>query len=1058
MNYDYICMSKGNNIITMNYKQLLGKLKQKYQAREVSALVGAGFSKNIAKEYPSWQQLLYDMVVWLYNYEIEQSYINHLHIRRDRKAIIDKISFEKDIVKKIIDREGYLNIVSQYIKKKGYREAIEIYIEERIPSIRHDKRDLYFQKEHKSIPLNPEGIELFNIFLDGFWENIFTTNYDHLLEYISRLNNKQWKNIITNDYELTSGNNKSIIKIHGHLRTNEDCLFGFDNDFGIRYIISKEDYDVYPNKHEAFTQLMRISLLKGIFCLFGFSGDDPNFLAWIRWVRDIIVKNPNERIQNTDDFKIFLLSLDENAPTEDKLQFYKNHRIIIIPLKSKEVKEILKIPLDETNPVVLFKCFFNYLYSTENRKNILIEKESYSSLWTAVAKTEYSKTVKNGFDHHTSIDKSILNNLIEAKPYNRFVKSTFRQEDILLDLNVENSLTIDKAKLAILAFKDTLYLPEWHPNIDENISKFLDDSEEWNVRYLELKEREKSLMIKDPSKKQEVSFSYYENVLRAAFTLNFKELKSLLDKWNPNNEEAQKKAGFYSVFDNDKSIFVLNEYIEKEIDKKERNYAQQQLDYLTGQRISPDKSDNIIDYRDLILKGLSKNESIKPYGSTSSQDNSEQQFYKTSFKAMQFLIETGWQNSRNGLTFINAETFYVISRNLFKDYPYPILYYILQYDGYKDILKRIGQDFAYSNFMQEENVEILEMLFLAYLSSNTPNAYKRSILWIASELLISVSPSKWRKYFIQIWTENVLDIWENIRRKDSLDSFIKNGLPYLDFKNSKQVIIDCIENKNRKPDTSIKYLYYNYDSLKRNLSKLKKDAELKGVVDSFIDTISDGADFVIAGNIFNLLTKEQLKKVAQKIEIIDTQIKLKPFNLKSMSFFAKLDSRICKVYKKIILNSPYLWDNGLNSDESASPPDFIEINKISYNIKWDKSELLKIYNSLCNRYTKLKNSKFLNDRDDTFFSNMYVSLLEEMLFFLIKNKNLLETQKDYPQIMTEINQDYINKRGFVIIDDALISDSYGVIKNGTDLLIREIELWGWKNYSASFNLLINANQ
>lgn len=33
---------------------------------------------------------------------------------------------------------------------------------------------------------------------------------------------------------------------------------------------------------------MRTSLLTGVFCLVGFSGDDPNFLGWLEWMKDVL--------------------------------------------------------------------------------------------------------------------------------------------------------------------------------------------------------------------------------------------------------------------------------------------------------------------------------------------------------------------------------------------------------------------------------------------------------------------------------------------------------------------------------------------------------------------------------------------------------------------------------------------------------------------------------------------------------------------------------------------------------------------------------------------------
>ena len=115
----------------------LEKLRERYRNFEVSALIGAGSSKNVVPDYPSWDELLHDMVAELYKFEIEFNFKNDGHIQHDDTTYFKK--YEKEKIKEVIEREGYLNIVSKYIERKGCREAIEIYIEDRIPYIDEDK-------------------------------------------------------------------------------------------------------------------------------------------------------------------------------------------------------------------------------------------------------------------------------------------------------------------------------------------------------------------------------------------------------------------------------------------------------------------------------------------------------------------------------------------------------------------------------------------------------------------------------------------------------------------------------------------------------------------------------------------------------------------------------------------------------------------------------------------------------------------------------------------------------------------------------------------------------
>lgn len=77
----------------------------------------------------------------------------------------------KNLIKKeielIIGRETSLGIVSQYIKKHGYKEVMTSYIEEQM--ISYDKDENNFLELHKSL-------------LDLPWNNVYTRNYDSLLE------------------------------------------------------------------------------------------------------------------------------------------------------------------------------------------------------------------------------------------------------------------------------------------------------------------------------------------------------------------------------------------------------------------------------------------------------------------------------------------------------------------------------------------------------------------------------------------------------------------------------------------------------------------------------------------------------------------------------------------------------------------------------------------------------------------------------------------------------------------------------------------------------------
>jgi len=62
------------------------------------------------------------------------------------------------------------------------------------------------------------------------------------------------------------------------------------------FVITEEDYRRYPHDYAPFVNTVQQALLENSFCLIGFSGDDPNFLQWIGWIRDNLGKDKTQKI------------------------------------------------------------------------------------------------------------------------------------------------------------------------------------------------------------------------------------------------------------------------------------------------------------------------------------------------------------------------------------------------------------------------------------------------------------------------------------------------------------------------------------------------------------------------------------------------------------------------------------------------------------------------------------------------------------------------------------------------------------------------------------------
>ena len=106
------------------------------------------------------------------------------------------------------------------------------------------------------------------------WRDIYTTNWDTLLEKTIPSVPQRPYRVIRNMGEIPMASQPRIVKLHG--------------TFGSQYplIVTEEDYRIYPKQYAAFVNTVQQAMMETVFCLIGFSGNDPNFLSWSGWVRD----------------------------------------------------------------------------------------------------------------------------------------------------------------------------------------------------------------------------------------------------------------------------------------------------------------------------------------------------------------------------------------------------------------------------------------------------------------------------------------------------------------------------------------------------------------------------------------------------------------------------------------------------------------------------------------------------------------------------------------------------------------------------------------------------
>ena len=149
-----------------------------------------------------------------------------------------------------------------------------------MPALAHEIEAAFGRPELKqmlraAIPdLQHEPSPLHVKLLDLPWSDVFTTNYDTLLERGCRSVISQRYDVVGSPEDLGQSKRPRIVKLHGSLASDRP------------FTVTDEDYRRYPNDFAPFVNTVRQALLENTLCLVGFSSEDPNFLQWVGWIHD----------------------------------------------------------------------------------------------------------------------------------------------------------------------------------------------------------------------------------------------------------------------------------------------------------------------------------------------------------------------------------------------------------------------------------------------------------------------------------------------------------------------------------------------------------------------------------------------------------------------------------------------------------------------------------------------------------------------------------------------------------------------------------------------------
>jgi hypothetical protein len=227
----------------MHVEKIRNALWLRPEYGQAAVLVGAGLSRNAepawigAPPFPLWADLGKSLVDSLYP-----------------PAHCDKYERE-DALSQVKSTSGALRVAEEFQAAFG-RDALHRRLLETIADGDYRPGRLH------------------RLLLELPWADVFTTNYDTLLERGADQVAGRRYDVVRLVEEIPAAMKPRIVKLNGSFPSTRP------------FILTEEDFRTYPRRYAGFVNLAQQAMMENVFCLIGFSGDDPNFLYWTGWVRD----------------------------------------------------------------------------------------------------------------------------------------------------------------------------------------------------------------------------------------------------------------------------------------------------------------------------------------------------------------------------------------------------------------------------------------------------------------------------------------------------------------------------------------------------------------------------------------------------------------------------------------------------------------------------------------------------------------------------------------------------------------------------------------------------
>lgn len=656
----------------------------------------------------------------------------------------------------------------------------------------------------------------------------------------------------------------------------------------------------------------------------------------------------------------------------------------------------------------------NYFHQNKPfTRNKRIQKEKETNIVKSkTAFYDYRKLWESIYDSR-NLTKRTVEKISKKKRLCRFPKIIFPQEYFIQRLMNKETLTEEKAALFALAVKDIGQIPSYYVNYhkeDEELSK----QPVWH----RLVEREKTLHGSMDILSDKEDWAVYEQIQRNLFNLDFAKSKESVLQWDAKDHWLQNKAMRMAAYKDQlkEAQTILDELIKKEKNPSEKLYEVILANFISRKWPQPYSTDEFWRYgldgqgdmlNNMMASLRGKKDKPKRRGWIGSTWNigSNHGDYVKSLRILQYIIDSGIYVFLSGHIMFDIANWYVVFHNLFEYFPYPCFFYSIQYND-KDVQRRIGEDYAYNENLQDFNKDILIKSLDAIGTDDMPTSFRGGILNVTAAIYIAVEEAIWFEKFKNTVFRLFLQSLQGIKDSDELVFNVKFALGSLkNPKNIYWIFQQLIAHYSIRKDIVSNIIVNNL-----LIQYIPKKIIVKDIL-VFTNVLDrNSLDLLDTLNKEGFLSKKCIESICEVVRDADIQdIPHDRVSLFQLFNLVKTDSQSIEKIKRCFL-SMNIWYCGVLNDKEFGwiEPRYIRLNLLNDKIIWTDEEFEVIKDNLISNVSKYdKVHKSLHD--DSFMKGIQVRYLSDMIKFIDglvaeRHQALLPTRKDIERLLLDRTQ------------------------------------------------------